>query len=142
MNLKIYKDSYETFELKDKVTFDEYKLVAQTFFTILMRSMMKEGYLYSLPFSLGTIGILKYKIIHPAIDWIETKKQGVQVHRNNFHTNSYVARFKWLRTIQHVVVSSIPIFWKFRAARDNQRGLAKMIFKDNTMSKYYTIYDY
>jgi hypothetical protein len=142
MDLKLYRDSYKTFEHKDKVSFDEYKLVAQSFFNILMRSMMKEGYVYSLPFSLGTLGILKYKAKKIPINWVESKKQGVIVTRNNFHTNTYIARFKWLRNIKNVAVPSIPVYWKFRAARVNQRDLAKLIFTDNTMSKYYTTDDY
>lgn len=142
--LDFYKRSYETFKLQNEVSWNEYYAVAQTFFEILMRNMMEEGYLYSLPFSLGIIGILKRKAKANPIDWVATKQSPDRklVRIKNAHSELHVARFKWRTQNKYVFKPSIPSFWKFKASRDNQRKLAKYILQHNTINKYYSAYDY
>lgn len=142
--INFYRKTYQSFEHKDKVSWEEYYTIAQTFFECLIQSMMKEGYVYSLPFSLGAIGILKSKTNVKPIDWVATMsspdKKLIRVSNN--HTENYIARFKWKLTTKNVGIQVIPTFWKFKASRDNQRALAKVIHNNNTMIKYYTNYDY
>lgn len=143
MSNNMARESYDSFELKDSVSYEVYKGIINTFFIILTRNIIREGKIYRFPLTTGIFGVVKHIPKSPKwIDWKATVATGKRVERSNFHSDHYVAKMLWKFNFPVVVNPQIPWFWEFRLCRDSKREMAKLIRDESTIHKYYDKNDY
>ena len=130
--MNFLKQCFDTYE--GEATYNEFKFVVQSFFTLLSREIIENGKVFIIPGRLGTIGALKRKLHINFIDWQKTRELGYLVKKMNNHSQNLIVKFKW--DYKRDPFITIPIVWKFTASRFNKRYLAKEIFKNNT-NKYF-----
>ena len=131
------KDIYERYEEKHKdnpvyqVNRKWFYDICDEFYSKVVDKILLEGKEFNMPYSLGSIYVLKYK---PElsdikkrtsfIDWEKTHKLGRYVYHLNEHTNGYKYTIRW--TKKKKVLKYIEIY-KFVGTRAFKRRLASII---------------
>lgn len=85
------KDIYKDFDNKE-ISAAQFKLICNTFFHLLTKSMIEEGKIYYLPPKLGTIGIYKIGKTKKMLDFDLYKKTGYKVNIRNLHTHGSMVK--------------------------------------------------
>lgn len=135
-NYLLLEHTFKEYENKNKISKEEYKLIIKTFFYILAQEMMRTGKIYSLPKSIGTIGIFKFKNKHKILDYKYYRQTGERRVIKNMHSEGFAAKIHWL---QHSLrrVEPTACAFKLVPARSYSRELAKYIKEENSIAKYY-----
>jgi len=87
------KDIYKSFSDKDDISLAQFRLICDTFFHLLTKSMVNEGKVYYLPPTLGTLGIYKISKTKKMIDFDLYKKTGYKLNIRNLHTHGSMVKF-------------------------------------------------
>lgn len=108
-----------------EISFGLFKNIIETNNDLIGKAISTEPEGVQLPL-IGYICVSKYKQRRekPAIDYINTRKQGRPIPLLNLHTFGYIHYIKWFK-----VGSRVPnlYIWKFQPLRKVKRGLAKEI---------------
>lgn len=86
------KDIFKSYPDKD-MTLQQYRLICDTFFHLLTKSMVDEGKVYYLPPQMGTIGVYKIGKTKKMIDFDLYKKTGYKLNIRNLHTHGSMVKF-------------------------------------------------
>lgn len=99
--------------------------------------MIEKGTIFRLPERFGAMGIFKTKLNpETAINWKLSTMAGEFKYQRNYHSEGYLAMFKWVKNKYGYSLYNGSIF-VFQATRTNKRTLAKMIKQHNTIIKYH-----
>lgn len=110
-----------------------YKEVMKEFFELLSQKIIREKYVFRMPYRLGTIRITKEKTkigSKGAIDHNATKRLGKTIYHTNKHTGGFFFKWKWFsnRFYTHFKNSS---FYSFTPVRDpGKREVGKLGLSD------------
>ena len=131
-------DIYKTFPDKDKVSLYDYKLISQTFFYLLMSSIIKDGKVYQLPFGLGTLSVRKRPVIGRGVfDYHLYQKEGIKLWKKNLHSEQFAATIFWDTRWPRYSINNAGHVFRFSATRHFNRELSHTIKQENTINKYY-----
>ncbi|HKL12807.1 MAG TPA: hypothetical protein VJ907_04300 [Halanaerobiales bacterium] len=131
------KDMYEKYEETHKdnpvyeVSREWFYDICDEFYTKVVEHILEKGKEFQMPYSLGSINVIKYK---PElsdikkrlsfIDWNNTYKLGKYVYHLNEHTNGYKYTIKWSK--KKNMIKYVDIY-KFVGTRRFKRRLAAII---------------
>ena len=134
-------DIFNSYDNPHKIDKNTFLLILRTFMVLFVKSMVEEGKVYTLPYFLGVLGVRKRKPAKPVyVDYGHYRKTGEKRMHLNFHSNGYIARFKWNKPDLRLPGSTPYKFLlcqDFQASRQTVRYLAKQIREQNTINKYY-----
>ena len=134
-----YKYRYDVRDPKyvDKIT---YTKILNSFFEVISKAIMEEGYEYKLPHSMGSLRIKKFKARKPAIDWKRTnefyEKNGFKKHIYHFNEHSSGFSGRWYWDKKGAILKGKSLY-KFTPTRTNKRRIAELIKGNNTIKKYF-----
>jgi len=114
-----------------------YKEIIDTFHKVLSHNLIHKGDRYKLPHRLGVLSIRKKKI-NPnkrMVDFAKTKKHGVTIYHNNYHSEGFYAFYFWDKAYPQGTFRYKQLF-KFVPTRYNKRTLSKNISENNSINKY------
>jgi len=132
------KESYSSFEFKDKLNSTEYMKIIKRFSELFMISVL-DGDLIKLPNLLGTFLMMKRKMRNNdnRCNWNASINAGEIVPYVNIHSDEYIARLHWNKEHAHFQNQSL---WKFDLTKDNKSrneiSIAKHIKKHGTNNFY------
>lgn len=93
---KIYTslpDIYKSYPKKDLVSATEFREISNTFFHLMTKAMIDEGYIFYLPPKMGTLGVYKIGKTKKMIDYDLYKKTGIKANIKNRHTHGSMVKF-------------------------------------------------
>jgi len=110
------------------VDYITYMEICTEYLKLKVESIFNSG-IFILPFSLGTLSIIKKKpkkleSKHLQIDWLNTNKLGRVVHHLNDHSDRYKMSFRWSKKNTRCKNKGS---YSLTMSRDNKRNLSKLI---------------
>lgn len=142
-----FYDSYRKERPKHlRVSKAQYTRIITMFFYLLALEIIRERYIWKMPFNMGKIMITKRRFTgkHKPIDWAETNKRGKIIRHTNLHTNGFTFRWFWAKPLRRLFRNGE--FYEFKPVLDahkreiGSRGLAQHI-KDCAYDPYKKPYD-
>lgn len=135
-DLDIFKSYSNSFNLNKA----EFLQILRTFIFLLVKSIIDEGKVYSLPKNLGKLGVIK--ILgkgKKVIDYNHYNKTGEKVYMKNHHSSGYFAKFYWMTDWPRFNIGDTRInnLYEFKVCRTSSRYLAKQIKEFNAINRYY-----
>jgi len=143
--VRTIRDDYNTFPLKDSISYAKYRLIVTTFNMILMEDMSSTGNVYKLPKGVGMFGIFKGNVPVNPVNYQHFKETGELIRLSNLHTDKYICRFRWLKTSQyrpHTANTMVSDMLHFRACRYFTRKLAQRLKTDIHINTFRNYNDY
>lgn len=113
---------------KYNIEWSLYKDILFTFNKSIMKSIIEDGYIFKMPYRLGTIRIIKkpnrLDRLKPDYSLYNTSEGEYKIKHLNEHTNNYYVRFHWYKKDMIVINKTI---YSFIPTRDNKRYLASLL---------------
>lgn len=105
-----------------------YKKIVGSFNKIVMRKIIEDGYIFKVPYRLGSIRVIKRKNrldnLKPDYSLYNTSEGKYKVKHLNEHTDNYYVRFHWYKKESIVINKTI---YSFIPTRANKRHLASLL---------------
>lgn len=127
---------------KYNITWEKYKEILKLFNTSMMSKIIDEGYIFKIPYRLGTIRIKKREadLTRLKANWgVFNKTDGEVLNKYlNEHTNNYYVRFYWSKNVDAVIKNKT--IYSFIPSRANKRYLASLLTASTgklQMNKYF-----
>ncbi len=131
------KASYNSFEFKDEIDYNTYRLIMNTFHIEMLNDMMENGTVYKLPFSLGIIGCFQRSTFGKGVlDYKLFNETGIYRYIKNNHTEGRSVRFVWDNHYFNGVPNNYKGFYTWKAPRDTKRKLATLLKSDTSVTIY------
>lgn len=127
---------FESYPTNSQVDYQLYHLVLSTFNKLFVDALMETGYEFALPGRIGTLSIRKRKGGR-LLDFGHYQKTGEKITQKNKHSQGYYARFIWDTRTRYTALPVYKTMFEFKAARANNRTLAKLIKDKNYINKYF-----
>lgn len=136
---KTSNDFFTTYDNKYNITKAEFRLILETFNATLIDSLITEGRVYALPFSLGTVSIrTKAPHAYNPTDYQHFKETGEKRPLRNWHTNEKIAEFVWeTRGARWGLGTTYTRLFRLKFSRVAKRMLAKLLKNNTSITKYY-----
>lgn len=111
-----------------------YSLILKTFFDIVIKKIITEMYQFKFP-NIGLFYLIKQKqklckdkngklVVHASVNWPETKKAGKKIYYLNPHTNRYVYKISWDKSVIDFLNKR---FYSFRLQTKHKQYLHSVI---------------
>jgi hypothetical protein len=130
--------SYKEYMHKNKISQSQYSNVIKEFAKELMKSLL-DGNIVKFPLMLGQMYIVRRKLKDDdkVVNWNASVENKEVIPHVNLHSDGYVARLHWSKSLAHFTNQS---FWKFDLTKDNKSrneiSLCKHIKKFGTSNFY------
>lgn len=79
----------------DFITKQVYKNINDCFNKSLFEALLITGDEFNLPERLGTLRFIKFKPKNPSIDFAASKKHGMRIVHDNYHSDGYAVKLRW-----------------------------------------------
>lgn len=120
------KDTYSSFPLRDKISYEEYVHICKTF-NDHMFDLILQGKSVSIPSGLGKYQLVKFKPKKKKyVDFQATKELGRTVYHRNRHTDGYSVRLHWHKKAYPFTNKRL---WRFKLTRHRIRYDEKSVVK-------------
>lgn len=126
---------------KYNITWTEYKTILSEFNKQLINSIIEDGYIFKVPYRIGTIRIRKKEnnLERLKPDWSTYNVSGQEIKNKylNDHTNNQYVRFYWSKYKDSILRNKT--LYSFIPTRDNKRSLSKLLKTKGVeqMNKYF-----
>lgn len=137
------KNLWDNYENPKGIEYNDFMSIIKTFNYLFMKSMIDQGYVYSLPNKLGIMLVTKYK--QPKgkklLNFAHYMKTGEKIYITNKHSDGFRANFKWLtRNYYTRIYKGFHQMASFHPVRRFKRYLADCIKNRQTMDNYIEIF--
>ena len=121
------------------VSKEQFKAITKLLGEKLLEALLIKGQSIKLPRQLGTIMIRKRKTgIKKVIDFYNTKKYGVRMFHNNWHSEGYYVFLNWDKDFPVASFANKKLY-EMKLVRAKKRYLAKLIKENNSIANYLEI---
>lgn len=114
---------------KYNISWQEYKKITGEFNKLVMSEMIDNGYIFKLPYRIGTFRIKKREnnLTRLKPDWstYNISNQEIKNKYLNDHTGNQYVRFFWSKHKDSIIKNKT--IYSFIATRDNKRKLSKLL---------------
>lgn len=133
------KSWYNSFPHKNKISYEEFLLVINTFNSLLFRSCLETGDGYRLPYRLGEFKIYKYMNNNPYYIFVKNPEDSnytrVKVSSQNWHSDGYKVKFRWIRPKKFNGFFSKNV-WLWNLSFHNKKTIGEEMKKRNLIQNY------
>lgn len=127
-----YKSYIEPIKNKKSIYYldcKEFTDICKDFNKMLSEKILTEGYIFTIPYAIGKMTIIKVKMPtdrkYLRIDYKKSKELKRTIYHMNTHSREFFYRWKWIKPERgHSMMRRI---YKFVPSRPNKRRLAKLI---------------
>lgn len=111
--------------------------ICKDFNKLVINAMIYEGFIFSLPYQLGTLSIRKNKTNpnRKRLNFNLTKKYNKKIYHDNRHSDGFYGKFHWSK---NGLKSKFKYksYYSFRPSKANKKELVNAITNENTIYKY------